>query len=209
MEFAQSAPAALQCISDAGNASLILILSDINMPGMSGLELLPKAKAVRPDVPVIMITAYGDAETKRKALESGADALFTKPIDFVSLRGEIIPGRTSGGRRIVCCNALWSLMARSGQFRMSACQPPRPLRGCERHEHANASIVRFTITGGAAIISRLPFWDCISPMHVSRQWPGGSASCRATRRTFSPYHLSMVHRGASMFGRNELLHWVD
>ena len=89
MEFVQSAPAALQSISDAGDASLILILSDINMPGMSGLELLPKAKAVRPDVPVIMITAYGDAETKRKALESGADALFTKPIDFVMLRNEI------------------------------------------------------------------------------------------------------------------------
>ena len=89
MEFAQSAPAALQCISEAGAASLILILSDINMPGMSGLELLPKAKAVRPDVPIIMITAYGDADTKRKALESGADALFTKPIDFGMLRDEI------------------------------------------------------------------------------------------------------------------------
>ena len=61
-------PAALQRISDAAGVSLILILSDINMPGMSGLELLPKAKALRPDVPVIMITAYGDAETKRKAL---------------------------------------------------------------------------------------------------------------------------------------------
>jgi DNA-binding NtrC family response regulator len=57
--------------------------------GMSGLELLPKAKAVRPDVPVIMITAYGDAETKRKAFEGGAEALLTKPIDFVSLRNEI------------------------------------------------------------------------------------------------------------------------
>ncbi len=89
MEFAQSAPAALQYISDAVDASLILILSDINMPGMSGLELLPKAKAVRPDVPVIMITAYGDADTKRKALESGADALLTKPIDFLMLRNEI------------------------------------------------------------------------------------------------------------------------
>ena len=89
MEFVQSAPAALQCISDARNASLILILSDINMPGMTGLELLPKAKAVRPDVPVIMITAYGDAETKRKALEGGAEALFTKPIDFGMLRSEI------------------------------------------------------------------------------------------------------------------------
>ena len=72
MEFAQSAPMALQRIEDAGDRSLILILSDINMPEMSGLELLPKAKALRPDVPIIMITAYGDAETKRKALERGA-----------------------------------------------------------------------------------------------------------------------------------------
>jgi CheY-like chemotaxis protein len=89
MEFAPSAPAALQLIADAAGASIILILSDINMPGMSGLELLPKAKAARPDVPIIMITAYGDAETKRKALEAGADALITKPIDFGVLRGEI------------------------------------------------------------------------------------------------------------------------
>ncbi len=89
MEFAQSAPAALQCITDAAGVSLILILSDINMPGMSGLDLLPKAKALRPDVPVIMITAYGDAETKRKAHEGGAEALLTKPIDFVLLRSEI------------------------------------------------------------------------------------------------------------------------
>ena len=89
MEFAQSAPMALQRIIDAGDRSLILILSDINMPGMSGLELLPKAKAMRPDVPIIMITAYGDAETKRKALENGAEALLTKPIDFGTLRNEI------------------------------------------------------------------------------------------------------------------------
>jgi len=89
MEFALSAPMALQRITDAGSASLILILSDINMPGMSGLDLLPKAKALRPDVPIIMITAYGDADTKRKALESGAEALLTKPIDFGALRSEI------------------------------------------------------------------------------------------------------------------------
>ena len=89
MEFAYSASAALDRITDAGEASLILILSDINMPGMSGLELLPKAKALRPDVPVIMITAYGDTETKRKAFEGGAEALLTKPIDFVTLRNEI------------------------------------------------------------------------------------------------------------------------
>ena len=89
MDFAASGEAALQRISDAAGVSLILILSDINMPGMTGLELLPKAKAARPDVPVIMITAYGDAETKQKALERGAEALFTKPIDFGMLRTEI------------------------------------------------------------------------------------------------------------------------
>jgi CheY-like chemotaxis protein len=89
MEFAQSATMALQRIGDAEAASLILILSDINMPEMTGLELLPKARAARPDVPIIMITAYGDADTKRKALESGAEALLTKPIDFALLRNEI------------------------------------------------------------------------------------------------------------------------
>jgi len=89
MDFAQSASIALVRIADAGEQSPILILSDINMPGMSGLELLPKAKAIRPDVPIIMITAYGDAETKRRAFESGAEALLTKPIDFGTLRSEI------------------------------------------------------------------------------------------------------------------------
>jgi CheY-like chemotaxis protein len=89
MEFAQSALAALGRITDAEARSLILILSDINMPGMSGLALLPKARAARPDVPIIMITAYGDAETKREALQGGAEALLTKPIDFVLLRNEI------------------------------------------------------------------------------------------------------------------------
>jgi len=89
MEFAQSGDMALQRITDAAGVSIILILSDINMPGMSGLELLPKAKAMRPDVPIIMITAYGDAETRRKALENGAEALLTKPIDFGTLRSEI------------------------------------------------------------------------------------------------------------------------
>ena len=89
MDFAQSGEIALQRITDAIGVSLILILSDINMPGMTGLELLPKAKATRPDVPIIMVTAYGDAETRRKALEGGAEGLFTKPIDFGALRSEI------------------------------------------------------------------------------------------------------------------------
>jgi CheY-like chemotaxis protein len=89
MDFANSAGDALARIASTIEQSLILILSDINMPGMTGLEMLPKVKAIRPEVPVIMITAYGDAETRRKALESGAEGLLTKPIDFALLREEI------------------------------------------------------------------------------------------------------------------------
>lgn len=89
MEFARDAATALERIVDAAGVTLILILSDINMPGMSGLEFLPRARAARPDVPVVMITAYGDAETERKALDGGAEGFLTKPIDFAALRGEI------------------------------------------------------------------------------------------------------------------------
>ena len=89
MDFANSAADALSRIASTIGQSLILILSDINMPGMTGLEMLPKVKEMRPEVPVIMITAYGDAETKRKALASGAKGLLTKPIDFTLLREEI------------------------------------------------------------------------------------------------------------------------
>jgi len=56
------------------------------MPGMSGLDLLLKARRARPDVPVIMITAYCDAETRREAVKRGAADLFTKPIDLPELR---------------------------------------------------------------------------------------------------------------------------
>ena len=89
MDFAMSAPDALTRIAGTTEQSLILILSDINMPGMSGLEMLPKVRELRPDVPVIMITAYGDPETRRKAIEGGAEGLLTKPIDFGLLREEI------------------------------------------------------------------------------------------------------------------------
>ena len=89
MDFANSASDALARVASSVGQSLILILSDINMPGMTGLEMLPRVKEMRPDVPVIMITAYGDPETKRKAIEGGATGLLTKPIDFALLREEI------------------------------------------------------------------------------------------------------------------------
>jgi CheY-like chemotaxis protein len=89
MDFANSASDALRRVASTIEQSLILILSDINMPGMTGLEMLPKVKEIRPEVPVIMITAYGDPDTRRKALENGASGLLTKPIDFTLLREEI------------------------------------------------------------------------------------------------------------------------
>jgi CheY-like chemotaxis protein len=89
MDFATSASAALERVANATEQAPVLVFSDINMPGMTGLEMLPKMKEMRPDVPVIMITAYGDDDTKRKAIESGAEGLLTKPIDFALLREQI------------------------------------------------------------------------------------------------------------------------
>ena len=89
-DFVLSAQEALAFMNREPDAQdLILILSDINMPGMSGLELLPQIKAARPALPVIMITAYGDVDTRQRALEAGAQGLLTKPIDFDALKGEI------------------------------------------------------------------------------------------------------------------------
>jgi len=89
LDFASSAPAALRMVETADDSALILLLSDINMPGMTGLELLPRVKALRPALPVIMITAYGDAATRRLAQEGGAEDVYAKPIDFPALRAEI------------------------------------------------------------------------------------------------------------------------
>ena len=89
MDFAVSASDALARVASNKERPPVLILSDINMPGMTGLEMLPKMKEMRPDVPVILITAYGDPETKRRAIEGGATGLLTKPIDFTLLREEI------------------------------------------------------------------------------------------------------------------------
>jgi CheY-like chemotaxis protein len=89
MDFASSGAQALQRVREADEESLILLLSDINMPGMTGLELLPRVKEMLPELPVIMITAYGDAATLRRAKEAGADDVFGKPIDFAALKAEI------------------------------------------------------------------------------------------------------------------------
>ena len=89
MEFATSAQQALRTIEGADGRDIVLLLSDVNMPGMSGLDLLPRAKAVRPDLAVIMVTAYGDIETRRRAVEGGAEGLLPKPIDFAALRAEV------------------------------------------------------------------------------------------------------------------------
>ena len=96
LDFAGSGDEALAKMRTSDGNSLILLVSDINMPGMSGLDLLPRIKAERPDLPVLMITAYGDASTRKVALERGADGLLTKPIDFSVLRAEI-QARVMGG----------------------------------------------------------------------------------------------------------------
>lgn len=69
----------------------VLILSDINMPGMSGLELLDriKKKYAIPPPRVMMITAYGDAESFNTAKALGADDFLTKPVDFIALKGKL------------------------------------------------------------------------------------------------------------------------
>jgi CheY-like chemotaxis protein len=89
MDFSSSGAQAIERIRQAEEDSLILLFSDINMPGMSGLELLPRVKEMLPDLPVIMITAYGDAATVRRAKEAGAHDVYDKPIDFAALKVEI------------------------------------------------------------------------------------------------------------------------
>jgi two-component system chemotaxis response regulator CheY len=89
-EFAYSGEEALNCFKKYQHEG-VLILSDINMPGMSGLELLKeiKAKHSKPPPVVMMITAYGDSDNYKRAMELGADDFITKPIDFTTLKERI------------------------------------------------------------------------------------------------------------------------
>jgi len=86
LHFAFSADEALAQLSDEVVPPLIVILSDINMPGKDGLALLREVKRVRPEMPVMMVTAYGDEERRRQASAFGAADFLTKPVDFDYLK---------------------------------------------------------------------------------------------------------------------------
>ncbi len=89
LDFALSAEAALLKLDDAVAGEVILLVSDINMPGMSGLDLLPLVKARRPDLSVFMISAYGDGATMAQAAARGASRFLTKPVDFPFLKQQV------------------------------------------------------------------------------------------------------------------------
>ena len=89
MHFAGSGEQALDLLAEEIQPTLIVILSDINMPGMDGIQLLGEIKQRRPDLPVMMVTAYGDDERRRRADELGAVEFITKPVDFDLLKEQL------------------------------------------------------------------------------------------------------------------------
>ena len=89
LHFAGSGEEALEALDNEIEPELIVILSDINMPGMDGLALLQRVKARYPHLPVMMVTAYGDDERRRRASEYGAAEFITKPVDFDLLKRQL------------------------------------------------------------------------------------------------------------------------
>ena len=89
LDFALSGTAALDKLDGHTGEQIILLVSDINMPGMSGLDLLPAIKKRRPDLPVFMISAYGDPDTVAIAISRGANKFLTKPVDFLTLKQDV------------------------------------------------------------------------------------------------------------------------
>jgi CheY-like chemotaxis protein len=89
MHFADSGETALEQLSNGIEPTLIVILSDINTPGMDGLRLLEAIKKLYPRLPVMMVTAYSDDERRRRASNLGAAEFITKPIDFDLLKARL------------------------------------------------------------------------------------------------------------------------
>src|SRR5215470_1285794 len=89
MHFANSGDEALQLLDEAIEPDLLAILSDINMPGMDGLQLLGEIRQRFPDLPVMMVTAYGDNGRRRRASKCGAAEFLTKPVDFEYLKVQL------------------------------------------------------------------------------------------------------------------------
>jgi two-component system, response regulator, stage 0 sporulation protein F len=89
MHFATSGAEALDRLAEKIQPAIVAVLSDINMPGTDGLELLGEIKQRRPDLPVMMVTAYGDDERRRRARELGAFEFITKPVDFDRLKEQL------------------------------------------------------------------------------------------------------------------------
>jgi len=89
MHFAASGGEALNRLAGEIQLTLVAVLSDINMPGMDGLEVLDEIKQRRPDLPVMMVTVYGDEERRTRARELGAIEFFTKPVDFDQLKEQL------------------------------------------------------------------------------------------------------------------------
>ncbi len=89
LDFAFSGEEALDMLNDGGRADLVLVLSDINMPGMNGLELLRRIKSTPPPIPVCMMTAYGSDDYRKRASDYGSDGYLTKPVDFDELKQRI------------------------------------------------------------------------------------------------------------------------
>jgi CheY-like chemotaxis protein len=88
-DFAQSGEDALLVLKGQNPPEVVLVLSDINMPGMSGIELLSEIRKTWPEVGVFMITAYGDRDTEARARDLGADRFLTKPVDFGRLKDDL------------------------------------------------------------------------------------------------------------------------
>ena len=89
LHYAASGAEALDRLSGEIEPELLAVLSDINMPGMDGLQLLAEIKQRRPDLTVMMVTAYGDDDRRRRAAEHGAAEFLTKPVDFDHLKAQL------------------------------------------------------------------------------------------------------------------------